>query len=256
VWLWAPLVAVAPGIAVVGAVVPATAWVMLVVVAAGRRAISATSVVLAVLAGALAAAVALRAIDGWMLQPHAGGPVVEELLKATAVVAVAASSRSGPRGLVLGVLLGTLVGIGFAAAENMPALILAAVQGGPAGLARAVYLRGILEGLNHAIFTGAAGAGLGWASAHRGDPRGLLAVSGGIAAAITQHAVWNAFASSWLTTALCNAVMTGGPCRDPDGVDLLVGAPLIVAVAVGPGALGLLLVMHRAGRAPADRLAG
>ena len=62
-----------------------------------------------------------------------------------------------------GALLGALIGLGFELVENQHYLTLAAVQAGTAGLVRGVWVRGILGGLKHAVFTAITGAGLGWA---------------------------------------------------------------------------------------------
>jgi hypothetical protein len=79
----------------------------------------------------------------------------------------------------------------------------------------------------------------------------------GFGAAVVQHALWNGIASGAVTHVLCNAAASGGPCRDPDAVDLFVLSPLIVAAAVGPGALALRAAVRRltrrGGGSPADR---
>jgi len=46
---------------------------------------------------------------------------------------------------------------------------------------------------------------------------------------------------------VCNAESIGGPCRDaPDTFDLLVTAPAVAAVVLGPGLILLLVAARRA----------
>ena len=53
----------------------------------------------------------------------------------------------------------------FAVGENATYYLLAAVQGGWEGLGRSVYLRGLVQGGNHAAFTAVVGAAVGWSMA-------------------------------------------------------------------------------------------
>jgi RsiW-degrading membrane proteinase PrsW (M82 family) len=231
---------------------PALLWAALVARVTRRR--SRGLMAAAFLWGAVVAApVSERLTARWQLAPVTGAPVVEEAMKVAPLVLLA---LAGARPLDV-VVSGILAGIGFCATENVHYMTLAAVQGGPAGLARTVYLRGFLEGLNHAVFSGAAAAGLGWARVARAPGLRALAPVLGVGAAVGQHALWNGLASGAVTHVLCNAAAGGGSCRDPDAVDLFVLSPLIVAAAVGPGALGLLAAARRLARRnggpPADR---
>ena len=58
------------------------------------------------------------------------------------------------------IVLGAAVGIGFAASENLVYLTFALIQGGTLGLWKGLYLRGLLGGVAHAVFTGTAAAGV------------------------------------------------------------------------------------------------
>lgn len=229
-----------PRLLLVAAFGPAVLWAVLVASAARRC--SRGLMAAAFLWGAVVAApVAERGVARWQLDPVTSAPALEEAMKVVPLVLLAIG-----RARALDVLVsGGLVGLGFAATENVHYMTLAVVQGGMAGLARAVYLRGFLEGLNHAVFSGAAAAGIVWARVARTPGLRALALVLGFGAAVGQHALWNGLASGALTHALCNAAARGASCRDPDAVDLFVLSPLIVAAAVGPGALALLAAARR-----------
>lgn len=234
-------------ILLVAAFTPAIFWAALIALAV--RQLSRGLMATAFLWGAVVAApVAQQLAARWQLDPVSTAPALEEALKAAPLVLLPAL-RVRPLDVLVS---GVLAGLGFSATENVQYMTLAAVQGGGAGLARGVYVRGFLEGLNHGIFTGAAAAGLAVAGAARA--RGLRALGPllGFGAATTQHALWNGLGSGAVTRALCNAAARGGPCRDPDALDLFVVVPLIVAAVVGPGALALLAVARRAVHRRAD----
>jgi RsiW-degrading membrane proteinase PrsW (M82 family) len=180
------------------------------------------------------------------LTPLLAGPAVEELAKGAALVLVLLC-WPGAQGSVLdGMVCGALVGVGFAATENLTYLALAAVQGGPGGLARAVYSRALLGGATHAVFTAASGAGLAWGRQARAPAGRIAAPLVGLVAAVVQHVAWNAIGSEAIAATLCNPAVPGGPCRDaPDALGLFVTTPLIVAGLLGPGVVALLAVARQ-----------
>ena len=179
-----------------------------------------------------------------LLLPGLVGPTVEELVKAAGflVVALVAPRALGtPRAAVA---TGAAIGFGFAIAENTSYYLLAAVQGGYEGLGRAVYLRGIVQSGNHALFTAVTGAAIGWARTR--GPR-LAIVLAGLAAAIALHALWNAVVSHAITTVLCNAPADGAPCAPaPDASDLLLAVPALEAAFLVPVVLALRGFVRRA----------
>jgi hypothetical protein len=80
---------------------------------------------------------------------------------------------------------------------------------------------------------------------------GLVALAGGFLAAITQHVVWNAWASKAITDVLCGAADPGGACRAvPAPTDLFGTVPLIAAVSVAPGLVVIGLLVRHAARRP------
>jgi RsiW-degrading membrane proteinase PrsW (M82 family) len=196
--------------------------------------------------GAWATRVLGDATAGWAV-PTIVAPLVEECVKGVGVALVLALAPGPTAGVPAGILTGALVGLGFAATENVTYYTLAAVQAGYAGLGRAVYLRGVVQGLNHAAFTAATGAGIAWG---RRRGRTIALGLGGLAVAVVAHAVWNGVTSRVITDALCNAPTPGGACaRAPASTDLFVTAPLLVVASIGPLALGLGLFARRARRA-------
>lgn len=183
-----------------------------------------------------------------------GAPVVEELMKGAALLLLLLVRPHLLRSARDGIVHGALVGLGFELAESLDYLTLATVQGGVSGLARAVWVRGLLGGLKHAVFTGTTGAGLGWACEVPHQPRRwqvrLLVPLLALVAAVTQHGAWNAVASHAITRALCGAPAPEAACRvTPAPADLLLSVPLIVVLFVGPGAVALLAIARRCGRA-------
>jgi RsiW-degrading membrane proteinase PrsW (M82 family) len=180
-----------------------------------------------------------------VLTPTIAAPILEELCKALMLLVVLAVRRDSRNPTLDGIVYGALVGLGFAVVENINYFTLAAVQGGSVGLARSVYLRALLGGLNHAMFTGMVGAGIGYMTEATSARRGFAALGAGFFGAITEHVVWNAWASRAITHVLCNASQPGGPCSPaPEYRDLFGHVPVIVAASVLPG-LALLCFLTR-----------
>lgn len=246
-----------PGAVVLAAVVPALGYAGLLARIARvacvrlRRPV----VLFAVVWGAGVAALAAAPVNdllqtrfgtgGWLLAVI-GVPLVEEGAKAGVLLALVLIWRTELHGVRAGIVIGGLVGWGFSLAENLQYLMLAAVQEGPAGLVRATWVRGFLEGAVHPLFTASTAAGLGIARAAPGGPTPVRASLVGFGAAVVQHALWNGIASRVVTEILCNGVAPGGACRgDPDVLRLLVAVPLVVAAALGPGVVTLTVLARR-----------
>ena len=176
------------------------------------------------------------------LVPVVLGPLVEEGAKAAALVVVLLLARDELRSPIDGIVYGALVGIGFAMTENFSYLTLAAIQGGAAGLWRGVYLRAVLGGPVHATFTATTGAGLVQALLHGRRGAGLVAAPAGFLAAVAEHVIWNGIASRTLTGVLCGPQYPGACLAEPETTALVVQAPLVVALFLGPGILMLLAI--------------
>jgi RsiW-degrading membrane proteinase PrsW (M82 family) len=206
--------------------------------------------------GAAAAALVAAEVNDVLLATHGLGaavpkllgPAVEEIAKASALLVVLAVWPGELNDPLDGIVYGALAGLGFAATENLGYYTLAALQGGAPGLTRALWLRGLLQGLNHAAFTATVGAAVGWA--HGMDARRPAAVVVvGLALAILVHAVWNAIASETITEILCGAALPGAACAPaPAPLDLLVTVPVLVATFVGPLLVALLAIAARTKR--------
>ncbi len=227
----------------VAALAPALGWTALVA-RLGR--VRPALVVALFLWGAVIAACAARTIsDQGIVTPVIGGPVLEEIAKAAGLAVLAWMGSDVLRDVRSGIACGAIVGVGFAMTENLEYLLLAALQGGPAGLLRSIYLRTILGGLSHAVFTATTGAGLAWDGPGVARPARVL----GLAAAILQHVAWNAVASEAVAAVLCNPVEAGGPCRAaPSLFGLFVVVPGATALVLGPGLVTLLALGRRRGR--------
>ncbi len=229
-----------------GAFLASLAWG---VIAAACAAAPLNDLLLAHLAGTTDAA---RAHS---LAATAGAPIVEELLKGLGPVLLLLLRPDLLRNARDGMVCGAFVGLGFDLAEGFQYLTLAAVQGGYPGLARGIWVRGILAGLKHAVFTATIGAGLGWVRQTAHDrPHRLAVPLLAFGAAILQHAVWNLVASAAITRALCGAATPEARCLPvPPDRALFVSVPLIVALCLGPGALALAAVARRGPRTLASR---
>jgi protease PrsW len=229
----------APLEVVVAAVVPALAYAVIVVALLRPSEPPALLVALFLWGAGVAAPVAERAnalLGAMALGPIVWGPLVEEAAKALGLVMLVALSPKRLSSARSGIACGALVGLGFASAENIPYHLIAVVQGGTGGLARAVFVRGLLQGLNHATFTGTVGAGLAFAHSSPGGAARVAASALGFLLAFTQHSVWNGAASFTITDLLCGTTTAAGACEaTPPAEALYFQVPLLVALFIGPG---------------------
>ncbi|MCB9127604.1 MAG: PrsW family intramembrane metalloprotease [Ardenticatenales bacterium] len=117
-------------------------------------------------------------------------PMVEESAKAVPLVLIFLIFRHEFDGLMDGLIYGALVGFGFAMTENI-FYYLQAAEEGLGMLSLLITMRGIVYGLNHALFTSAAGIGLAYARYTRSRSQALLAFFLGLAGAIFLHMAHN-----------------------------------------------------------------
>jgi len=118
-------------------------------------------------------------------------PVVEEIVKAGALVLLLLLFRREIDSLLDGIIYGGLVGFGFAAVENVLYFANALSEGGLGGVVFLAILRAFVFGLNHALFTGLTGLGIALA---RTSPNWLLKIGApiaGLATGIVAHAIHN-----------------------------------------------------------------
>ena len=118
-------------------------------------------------------------------------PIVEELAKGAALLGLFVWKREEFDGVLDGLIYGALVGFGFAMTENFLYFIGAYESGGFADLTALIFVRAILFGLNHAMYTSLTGIGFGMA---RNEPRTVLRIFWiglGLGCAIAVHAAHN-----------------------------------------------------------------
>ncbi len=240
----------APPEVVIAAVAPAVVYAGIVVALLRPREPLTLLVALFLWGAAVAAPISERAnalLGATALAPLIWGPLLEEIVKALGLVVLVAL---GPRWLSdvrSGIACGAVVGLGFASAENIPYDLVAAVQGGIGGLARAVFVRGVLQGLNHGTFTGVIGAGFGLARRSPGGARSAAAPALGFLLAFALHSLWNGVASFTITNLLCGTMTPAGACQaTPPAKALYFEVPLLVVAFIGPGLAALVWLARSA----------
>ncbi len=118
-------------------------------------------------------------------------PLVEEAAKGLAVYAIYRLYRQEFDGVLDGLTYGALVGFGFAMTENFLYFLGAYFEGGLGALSVLFVLRSVIFGLNHAVYTGLFGVGLGMAHLSRSQAAARLWIGGGFAAAAVIHGLHN-----------------------------------------------------------------
>lgn len=150
-------------------------------------------------------------------------PPLEETAKAIALVAIFVLLRHEVDSLLDGIIYGAMVGVGFAMVENFFYFVTVYQAEGADAWGTTVFLRAIVFGLNHSLFTSATGLGMAIARFSAEQSVRILAPLGGWSIAVFLHAFHNLGAS---TGGLLCFIL---PFTDWGGVLLLV---LIVAWAL------------------------
>lgn len=165
-------------------------------------------------------------------------PVVEESAKGSALALLFLLARHEFDDVVDGIVYGALVGLGFAMVENVLYFAGAYLEGGLVGVGALFFLRSVLGGLAHSLFTSATGVGLGLYRQAAPGKRRLLWPIAGFVVAILLHALWNGVSTLLQATNLArdNPLLTLG---------LLLGLPLALTV---PGLLTLMVLSVTGGR--------
>lgn len=114
-------------------------------------------------------------------------PLIEEPLKAFALVAIFAFFRYEFDGVLDGIIYGALIGFGFSMSENV--LYAYTHPGSGASL---LWIRVVLFGFNHAFFTSIVGVTLGMIRYNRRRWVGWASLPGALLLAIFFHALHNA----------------------------------------------------------------
>ncbi len=100
---------------------------------------------------------------GAILSSALGVPIIEEVVKALALLAVVTLASREFDGVLDGIVYGAVVGFGFAMTENIFYFIGAYGEQGWSWWAAVVGLRAVIFGFNHAVFTACTGIGFGLA---------------------------------------------------------------------------------------------
>ncbi len=122
-------------------------------------------------------------------------PLIEELTKGLAVLALFLFFRKEFDNVLDGIIYGATVGFGFAMTENVFYFMDSLQQGGLESMTTLVFLRGVVFGLNHALFTSVFGASLGYARMSRRGALRWIAPLLGLLGAMVLHGIHNLFAS-------------------------------------------------------------
>lgn len=161
------------------------------------------SLVLEVIAGIPTAALGTGVSS--FLDSSLTAPIVEETAKGIALLFIVLAFRREFDDVLDGIVYGAMVGFGFAMTENIFYFFSAFESGGASDWATVVFLRTVVFGLNHALFTSVTGAGLGFARLASSTVVRLGAPPAALLLATTMHSLHNLFAS--LNNVLCGAVL-------------------------------------------------
>lgn len=118
-------------------------------------------------------------------------PVVEEVTKAIVLLLILILQRHEFDSPLDGIIYGAMVGMGFAMVENVLYYMSAFSESGASGWNTVVLMRGVIFGLNHALYTALTGLGIAVARNSRNGWVRVLAPLLGLAAAVALHAFHN-----------------------------------------------------------------
>lgn len=135
----------------------------------------------------------LSAVVGERVGTLLASPVFEEITKGTALFLLFRRQRDEFDDVVDGIVYAAMVGLGFAATENILYYGNAAAHG---RLAAVFAMRGLASPFAHPLFTAMTGIGFGLARDAKTRRSAFLRVAAGLGAAITLHALWNAAGSA------------------------------------------------------------
>jgi RsiW-degrading membrane proteinase PrsW (M82 family) len=175
----------------------------------------------------------LAVVSGTML-----APLIEELLKAAAIALIYWRWRDEFDNVLDGIVYGSMVGFGFAMTANLLTYIGNFLFDGYAGLNRAIFLQGLVFGLNQALYSALVGAGFGLARAIRKGRGRWLWPLAGLLIAVVAHTWQNA------ATHLAAADVTPWLFRCAV-VSSWAGVLVVVAVLVGVGDRERCLVVRQ-----------
>jgi len=165
-----------------------------------------------------------------LIAPSLIAPVVEETSKGLALLLIFLFVRYQFNNMLDGIVLGALVGLGFAMTENVLYFARAYNAGGFIGVTVLFFVRVILNGFGHAMYTAATGAGLGLAEETTNPIVRVVAPILGYFMAMFLHFSWNTMSS------LVSSI------RAAPGIQLLVLVPAMSLFLCVPGVLVLIAI--------------
>ncbi len=155
------------------------------------------AVILEIVTGAsIASVVTLSQGTSNILSTSVIAPLVEEAIKAGALLGIMTFFPSEFDGVLDGIIYGSIVGLGFAMTENLFYFVSAWSEGGLESWSVVVLGRALVFGFSHAMFTSFTGIGLGMAGGQRHAPARWGYATAGLGAAIVAHLLHNLFLSA------------------------------------------------------------
>ena len=136
-------------------------------------------------------------------------PLLQEVLKGAAVLFIARRYRRELDNVLDGILYGAMVGFGFAMTGNLLSYAGSFLLWGFEGLSAAAFAEGVIYAMDHALYTAAFGAGLGFARLARKRWQRWALPVGGLALAVATHALHNLLARNLLGLNVVTVLSTG-----------------------------------------------
>lgn len=118
-------------------------------------------------------------------------PLIEETTKAALLLVITLAARRHLDGPFQGLLLGSLIGLGFGFTEDLLYMATATLESGAAAGGAMFVLRGVLTPFAHVAFTGVIGLFLGMGARRSGATGPLLMFAAGLPAGMVLHGLWN-----------------------------------------------------------------
>lgn len=134
--------------------------------------------------------------EGELFATTISAPVVEEALKALALLWVFRKVRGVMDGVHDGIVYAAMVALGFATVENVLYYVNGVYEGGVGVMVLTFILRGIMTPFGHPIFTAFTGIGFGLAVLSKSRFLRFILPLIGLGFAVGAHHTWNASASS------------------------------------------------------------
>jgi RsiW-degrading membrane proteinase PrsW (M82 family) len=144
-------------------------------------------------------------------------PPVEESIKGLALLGILFLWRHEIDSPLDGIIYGAMVGMGFAMVENVFYFLDTFSEGGLEAWGMNVFMRGVIFGLNHALFSSMTGLGIAWARLSRNTAVRFIAPILGWAAAVFLHFLHN------LTVSFGNLLCFVALASDWIGVWIIIG---------------------------------